>query len=64
MTKDGYSICGIYIGNTLVDLYGYDKEIEYAYIGDENITEMLHSLNAWAYVQDEAEKEKPWPRDE
>jgi hypothetical protein len=62
MTKDGYPICSIYLGNTSIDLYGYNQEIEYAYVGDENVTEMLHELNAWDKVNEEAEKEKPWPK--
>jgi hypothetical protein len=60
MEKDGYHICSIYIGNTSVDLYGYNQEIEYAYIGDENITEMLHHLNVWPQVKELADNEKPW----
>ena len=52
MEKDGYHICSVYIGNTSVDLYGYNGEIEYAYIGDENITEMLHYLNVWPQVEE------------
>jgi hypothetical protein len=62
MTKDGYPICSIYLGNTLVDLYGYNQEIEYAYVGDENVTEMLHELKVWDKVHEEADKQKPWPR--
>lgn len=60
MEKNGYYAISIYMGNTLVDLYGYDNEVTYAYIGDENITEMLHGLNAWPYVEELAEKERPW----
>ena len=55
--KDGYYITCVYFGNTLVDLYGYDGEIEYAYIGDENITEMLLELKVWDKVVEEAEEE-------
>jgi hypothetical protein len=57
MMKDGYLITSVYFGNTLVDLYGYDGEIEYAYIGDENITEMLIELKVWDKVVEEAEEE-------
>ena len=55
--KDGYLITSVYFGNSLVDLYGYDNEIDYAYIGDENITEMLIELKVWDKVVEEAEKE-------
>ena len=60
MEKDGYLICSIYIGNTSVDLYGYDNEIEYAYIDDENISEMFNELGVWDYVRTQAENERPW----
>ena len=30
MEKDGYHICSVFIGNTSVDLYGYNQEIEWA----------------------------------
>jgi hypothetical protein len=55
--KDGYLITSVYFGNSLVDLYGYDNEIDYAYIGDENITEMLIELKVWDKVVEEAEEE-------
>ena len=58
MGKDGYYISSVYIGNTSVDLYGYNQEIEYAYIGDENITEMLHHLDVWPQVEALAENKK------
>jgi len=58
--KDGHYICNIYLGNSLVELRGYNQEIEYAYIGDENITEMLNELNAWTHVTDCAYAERPW----
>ena len=57
MMKDGYLITSVYFGNSLVDLYGYDNEIDYAYIGDENITEMLIELKVWDKVVEEAEEE-------
>jgi len=60
MEKDGYYATEIYIGDTLVELRGYDNDVTYAYIGDENITEMLHELNAWPYVEEAAENERPW----
>jgi hypothetical protein len=60
MEKDGYYATSIYIGDTLVELRGYDNDVTYAYIGDENITEMLHELNAWLYVEEAAENERPW----
>ena len=60
MEKDGYYATSIYIGDTLIELRGYDNDVTYAYIGDENITEMLHGLNAWPQVEELAENERPW----
>lgn len=60
MKKDGEYLCSTYIGDTLIEVRGYDNEVEYAYIGDENITEMMHSLNAWDKLTEEAYKERPW----
>jgi hypothetical protein len=60
MKKDGEYLVKVYMGDTTVELRGYGKEVEYAYIGDENITEMLHGLNAWPKVQELAEQERPW----
>ena len=58
--KDGNYICHVYIGNTGIYIYGYDHQIEYAYIGDENITEMLMSLNVWDKVVEAAYAVRPW----
>ena len=55
--KDGHFICSCYFGNTLVDLYGYDGDISYAYIDDEDITEMLYEFKAWDKVREDAAKE-------
>jgi hypothetical protein len=60
MEKDGEYLVSVYMGDTLVELRGYDREVEYAYIGDENITEMLHGLDAWPHVRELAEEERPW----
>ena len=60
MEKDGEYLCTTYIGDTLIELRGYDNEIEYAYIGDENITEMLHGLKAFEIVRESGENERPW----
>jgi hypothetical protein len=60
MKKDGKYLCSTYIGDTLVEVRGYDNEVEYAYIGDENITEMLLQLKAWDILTEEAYKERPW----
>jgi hypothetical protein len=60
MKKDGKYLCSTYIGDTLVEVRGYDNEVEYAYIGDENITEMLLQLKAWDIFTEEAYKERPW----
>lgn len=60
MKKDGEYLCSTYIGDTLIEVRGYDREVEYAYIGNENITEMLHSLKAWDYLEEAAYAERPW----
>jgi len=57
MKKDGEYLTSIYMGDTLVEVRGYGGEVEYAYIGDENITEMLHGLNVWPRVEELAHQE-------
>jgi hypothetical protein len=45
--KDGHYINSVVFGNTTVELRGYNNEITYAYIGDNDITEMAHELDLW-----------------
>jgi hypothetical protein len=51
--KDGHYIKSVVFGNTTIDLYGYNSEIEYAYIGDNDITEMVWELDLWDKIEDE-----------
>ena len=51
--KDGHYIDSIILGNTKVELRGYNDEITYAYIGDNDITEMVIALNLWQKFDDE-----------
>jgi hypothetical protein len=51
--KDGHYIDSIILGNTKVELRGYNNEITYAYIGDNDITEMVNELNLWPIFEDE-----------
>ena len=51
--KDGHYIESVVFGNTTVELRGYNNEITYAYIGDNDITEMVNELNLWAAFEDE-----------
>jgi hypothetical protein len=51
--KDGYYINTVIFGNTEIDLYGYNNEITYAYIGDHDISEMVKSLDLWKKIEDE-----------
>ena len=50
--KDGHYINSVTFGNTEVELRGYNNEITYAYIGDNDITEMAHELNLWPTFED------------
>ena len=50
--KDGNYIDSVVFGNTTIELRGYG-EISYAYIGDENITEMVYELDLWDKIEDE-----------
>ena len=51
--KDGHYIDSVIFGNTEVELRGYNNEIKYAYIGDQDITEMVYELNLWDKIEDE-----------
>jgi hypothetical protein len=51
--KDGHYINTVIFGNTKVELRGYNNEITYAYIGDNDITEMAWELNLWPSFEDE-----------
>ena len=51
--KDGHYIDSVVFGNTTVELRGYNAEIQYAYIGDNDITEMANELDLWLTFQDE-----------
>lgn len=50
--KDGHYIDSIILGNTKVEFRGYNDEITYAYIGDNDITEMVIALNLWQKFDD------------
>ena len=51
--KDGYYIDSVVFGNTTIELRGYKGEIQYAYIGDNDITEMAYALDLWEKFEDE-----------
>jgi hypothetical protein len=51
--KDGHYINTVIFGNTKVELRGYNNEITYAYIGNNDITEMAWELNLWPKFDDE-----------
>jgi hypothetical protein len=51
--KDGHYIDSVVFGNTTVELRGYNNEITYAYIGINDITEMVNKLNLWPTFEDE-----------
>jgi len=51
--KDGHYINTVIFGNTKIELRGYNGEINYAYIGDNNITEMAWELDLWLKFEDE-----------
>ena len=51
--KDGNYIDSVIFGNTEIELRGYKNDITYAYIGDNDITEMIHELNLWDKIEDE-----------
>ena len=56
--KDGHYIDSVVFGNTTVELRGYNAEIQYAYIGDNDITEMANELDLWLTFQDEIYAQK------
>jgi hypothetical protein len=45
--KDGHLVGNVVFGNTAIELRGYNGHIEYAYIGDHDITEMVNELDFW-----------------
>ena len=51
--KDGNYIDTVVFGNTEIELRGYNNDVTYAYIGDHNITEMVHELDLWDKFEDE-----------
>ena len=56
--KDGHYIDSVVFGNTTVELRGYNAEIQYAYIGNNDITEMANELDLWLTFQDEIYAQK------
>ncbi len=56
--KDGHYIDSVVFGNTTIELRGYNAEIQYAYIGDNDITEMANELDLWLTFQDEIYAQK------
>jgi hypothetical protein len=58
MKKHADYVTSICMGDTLVEIRGHDGEVEYAYIGDEDVTEMLYSLNVWSHVEAIAKDER------
>lgn len=55
MEKSPY-LGSLYIGNTAVDIHGYDKQVEEVYIADTDIdiTELINELN-WDKFQKDAD---------
>lgn len=45
--KDGHLVNNVVFGNTTIELRGYNGHIEYVYIGDHDITEMINELDLW-----------------
>ena len=56
--KDGHYIGTVTFGNTKVELRGYGGEIDYAYIGNNDITEMVYELDLWQQFSDAYEASK------
>ena len=50
--KDGHYIDSVVFGNTTVELRGYNGQLDYAYIGDNDITEMAYELDLWVKFED------------
>ena len=54
--KDGYYIDSVTYGNTQIELRGYNNEISYAYIGDNDITEMVYELDLWEKIDNKTKE--------
>jgi hypothetical protein len=56
--KDGHLVNNVVFGNTTIELRGYNGHIEYAYIGDYDITEMINELDLWQQFEIELHAQK------
>ena len=56
--KDGHYIGTVVFGNTKIELRGYGGEIDYAYIGNHDISEMVYELDLWQQFSDAYEDSK------
>jgi hypothetical protein len=54
--KDGHYIDSVTYGNTQIELRGYNNEISYAYIGDNDITEMVYELDLWEQIENKTKE--------
>jgi hypothetical protein len=54
--KDGHYINSVTYGNTQIELRGYNNEISYAYIGDNDITEMVYELDLWEIIENKTKE--------
>jgi len=54
--KDGHYIDSETYGNTQIELRGYNNEISYAYIGDNDITEMVYELDLWEIIENKTKE--------
>jgi hypothetical protein len=54
--KDGHYIDSVTYGNTQIELRGYNNEISYAYIGDNDITEMVYELGLWEQIENKTKE--------
>jgi len=54
--KDGHYIDLVTYGNTQIELRGYNNEISYAYIGDNDITEMVYELDLWEQIENKTKE--------
>jgi hypothetical protein len=54
--KDGHYIDSVTYGNTQIELRGYNNEISYAYIGDNDITEMVYELDLWEKIDNKTKE--------
>jgi hypothetical protein len=50
--KDGHFIDSVVFGDTTIELRGYNGEMTYAYIGDNDVTEMVWELDLWPKIED------------